>query len=231
MRDLVTSRWFLFRKKVDGLLHTLFPSVFIPLYTMVTFSQIPYATVVAKNKSQAKWVRQRQRGVGVSVSLSGSVPLFGSVFVSGCSSILALHLSHYFLSLLLSHTHSLSLVLSLVSISAYASVSVSRSNFRVSLYFCTLTHNRTHIITHYHTWYHIHTHSIEACMAHNLTLFHHLAGQFWPGNDGCCSGCRCGHARPACRAWRPHPTAVSAITLVSLSPLARLSPLTTGETA
>ena len=36
MRDSVTSRWFLFRKKVDSLLHWLFPTRFIPLYTMVS---------------------------------------------------------------------------------------------------------------------------------------------------------------------------------------------------
>ncbi|EDQ87572.1 uncharacterized protein MONBRDRAFT_33218 [Monosiga brevicollis MX1] len=53
MRDLVNSRWFLFRKKVDNFLHALMPNTFIPLYTMVTFSQIPYATVVARSKQQA----------------------------------------------------------------------------------------------------------------------------------------------------------------------------------
>eukprot|EP00730_Choanoeca_flexa_P013815 TRINITY_DN5744_c0_g1_i3.p1 TRINITY_DN5744_c0_g1~~TRINITY_DN5744_c0_g1_i3.p1 ORF type:complete len:446 (+),score=107.35 TRINITY_DN5744_c0_g1_i3:90-1427(+) len=56
MRDLVNSKWFLFRKKVDNMLHSLMPSVFIPLYTMVTFSQIPYATVIAKDKKQSKLV-------------------------------------------------------------------------------------------------------------------------------------------------------------------------------
>lgn len=56
MRDLVNSSWFLFRKKVDNLLHTMLPSKFIPLYTMVTFSQIPYATVIEKNTRQRKLV-------------------------------------------------------------------------------------------------------------------------------------------------------------------------------
>jgi kynurenine 3-monooxygenase len=56
MRDLVNSRWFLFRKKVDNVLHTLLPRVFIPLYTMVTFSQIPYATVIEKHRRQTRMV-------------------------------------------------------------------------------------------------------------------------------------------------------------------------------
>ena len=56
MRDLVNSKWFLFRKKIDNMLHGMLPSVFIPLYTMVTFSQIPYATVINKHKQQSSLV-------------------------------------------------------------------------------------------------------------------------------------------------------------------------------
>jgi kynurenine 3-monooxygenase len=56
MRDLVNSRWFLFRKKIDNMLHSVLPSVFIPLYTMVTFSQIPYANVINKHKQQSALV-------------------------------------------------------------------------------------------------------------------------------------------------------------------------------
>lgn len=52
MRHKVTSRWFIFRKHVDNWLHWLLPSKFIPLYTMVTFSQIPYAQVIARAKRQ-----------------------------------------------------------------------------------------------------------------------------------------------------------------------------------
>jgi kynurenine 3-monooxygenase len=56
MRDLVTSRWFLFNKKIDSILHTLFPKTFIPLYSMVTFSEIPYAEVIERNRRQRKMV-------------------------------------------------------------------------------------------------------------------------------------------------------------------------------
>jgi len=42
MRDLVNKKSFLFRKKFDNLLHWLFPSLWVPLYTSVTFSRMPY---------------------------------------------------------------------------------------------------------------------------------------------------------------------------------------------
>merc|ERR1712128_335508 len=42
MRDLVNKTSFLFRKKFDNLLHWLFPSLWVPLYTSVTFSRMPY---------------------------------------------------------------------------------------------------------------------------------------------------------------------------------------------
>lgn len=52
MSSLVTSRYFIFRKNLDNLLYSLFPSTCIPLYTMVTFTQIPYSEVVERHKRQ-----------------------------------------------------------------------------------------------------------------------------------------------------------------------------------
>lgn len=43
MRDLVINETFLLRKKIEARLHELYPSDWIPLYTMVTFSDMPYA--------------------------------------------------------------------------------------------------------------------------------------------------------------------------------------------
>lgn len=54
MRDKVASRSFLLRKKVEKILHRLFPARFIPLYSMVTFSTIPYAEAVERAKKQDK---------------------------------------------------------------------------------------------------------------------------------------------------------------------------------
>ena len=43
MRDATASRVFLFRKRLEKDLHRLFPRWYLPLYSMVTFSTIPYA--------------------------------------------------------------------------------------------------------------------------------------------------------------------------------------------
>ena len=43
MRDKVGSKMFLLRKKLEKLLHRVFPKQFLPLYNMVSFSNIPYA--------------------------------------------------------------------------------------------------------------------------------------------------------------------------------------------
>lgn len=56
MRHHVASTSFLFHKKVDQILHRLFPKSFIPLYTMVTFSRIPYAEVIRRAQWQSKMV-------------------------------------------------------------------------------------------------------------------------------------------------------------------------------
>lgn len=56
MRAHVNSKWFLFRKYLDNILHTLMPSTFIPLYSMVTFSRIRYHEVILRWKWQNKIV-------------------------------------------------------------------------------------------------------------------------------------------------------------------------------
>ena len=56
MRSHVNSSVFLLRKKVDNFLHAIFPNKFIPLYTMVAFTRIPYHVVVKKNLKQRKLV-------------------------------------------------------------------------------------------------------------------------------------------------------------------------------
>ena len=58
MRSHVTSPIFLFQKKLDGFLSRLFPRYFIPLYTMVGFTRIPYHQVVQRHTRQRKLVRR-----------------------------------------------------------------------------------------------------------------------------------------------------------------------------
>lgn len=52
MRDKTASRLFLARKKLEKGLHRAFPSWFVPLYTLVTFSRTPYAEAVRRDRRQ-----------------------------------------------------------------------------------------------------------------------------------------------------------------------------------
>lgn len=52
MRDRVASPLFLLKKKVEKVLHAIVPRHFIPLYTMVSFSRIPYADAVERARRQ-----------------------------------------------------------------------------------------------------------------------------------------------------------------------------------
>ena len=57
LRSLVLSRSFLFWKRIDNILHRIFPSYF-PLHSMVAFSRIPYHQVVQRNAMQQTRVRR-----------------------------------------------------------------------------------------------------------------------------------------------------------------------------
>jgi kynurenine 3-monooxygenase len=57
MRDHVASAGFLFKKKVEKILHRLLPHSFVPLYTMISFSRIPYADAVARAARQDRALR------------------------------------------------------------------------------------------------------------------------------------------------------------------------------
>ncbi len=63
MRDRVGSRLFLLRKKADVLLHRLFPRWYLPLYTLVTFTRVPYADAVRRARLQDRAARAVVGGV------------------------------------------------------------------------------------------------------------------------------------------------------------------------
>jgi kynurenine 3-monooxygenase len=48
MRDKTASKTFRAKKKLDHLLEGLLPGIYLPLYTMVTFTRIPYATAARR---------------------------------------------------------------------------------------------------------------------------------------------------------------------------------------
>ncbi|KAJ2706601.1 kynurenine 3-monooxygenase, mitochondrial precursor [Coemansia sp. IMI 203386] len=58
MRSRVVDLAYLFRKHLEGLLHKIIPSRVIPLYTMVSFTSIPYSIVVRQWNRQTAWLRR-----------------------------------------------------------------------------------------------------------------------------------------------------------------------------
>ena len=52
MASGTASTLYLFKKKVESVLHTLMPKTWVPLYTMVSFTRTPY------NEAQQKAHRQ-----------------------------------------------------------------------------------------------------------------------------------------------------------------------------
>jgi kynurenine 3-monooxygenase len=66
MRDKTASRVFRAKKKVDHLLERALPRIYMPLYTMVTFTRIPYAEAAKRAHTQDHVVL----GVGIVVVLT-----------------------------------------------------------------------------------------------------------------------------------------------------------------
>ena len=58
MRDLVADPKFLKRKKIEAQLHELYPERWIPLYTMVTFSDMRYSEALAIGKRQDQIMKE-----------------------------------------------------------------------------------------------------------------------------------------------------------------------------
>ena len=56
MRDKTASRTFRAKKKLDHFLEALLPGIYLPLYTMVTFTRIPYAEAARRARVQDRIV-------------------------------------------------------------------------------------------------------------------------------------------------------------------------------
>src|SRR5438045_2875728 len=52
MRDKTASKTFRAKKKLDHFLEALLPGIYLPLYTMVTFTRIPYAKAARRARLQ-----------------------------------------------------------------------------------------------------------------------------------------------------------------------------------
>lgn len=68
MRDHTASRAFLLTRWLEQELHRLFPSRFIPLYTLVTFTRTPYAEAVARARRQ-RWAVKAAAGAATALVL------------------------------------------------------------------------------------------------------------------------------------------------------------------
>ncbi|KAJ3024531.1 UNVERIFIED_CONTAM: hypothetical protein HDU68_008029 [Siphonaria sp. JEL0065] len=71
MRSSVTKLSYKLRKTLEGFLHRLFPSSVIPLYTMVSFSRIPYSKALSIHKARSNWYDFLGRVAGYSVVTVG----------------------------------------------------------------------------------------------------------------------------------------------------------------
>src|SRR6184192_2839366 len=56
MRDKTASKTFRARKKLDHLLEGLLPGIYLPLYTMITFTRIPYSAGARRARLQDRIV-------------------------------------------------------------------------------------------------------------------------------------------------------------------------------
>jgi kynurenine 3-monooxygenase len=52
LRQKVSSPWFLARKRLDVALNRLMPKVWLPIYTMVSHTTMPYAEALARARKQ-----------------------------------------------------------------------------------------------------------------------------------------------------------------------------------
>ncbi|KAJ2781025.1 kynurenine 3-monooxygenase, mitochondrial precursor [Coemansia javaensis] len=75
MRAKVVDYAYLARKHLEGALHWLFPQRVIPLYTMVSFTSIPYATAVARSNRQTMWLHRAVRAAGLAAAAAAAVGL------------------------------------------------------------------------------------------------------------------------------------------------------------
>jgi kynurenine 3-monooxygenase len=75
MRDKTASRVFRTKKKLDHLLERLLPGIYLPLYTMVTFTRIPYAQAAKRARLQDRIVYASLIALVISI-LALSISLF-----------------------------------------------------------------------------------------------------------------------------------------------------------
>jgi kynurenine 3-monooxygenase len=83
MRDKTASRAFRAKKKIDHTLEGLLPGLYLPLYTMVSFTRIPYAAAARRARRQDRLVYATLITAGV--LLIAFLALLGATLLAGCA--------------------------------------------------------------------------------------------------------------------------------------------------
>jgi kynurenine 3-monooxygenase len=73
MRDKTASKTFRAKKKLDHALEATLPGIYLPLYTMVTFTRIPYSTAARRARIQDAIVLGALLGLAIIVAAAGVV--------------------------------------------------------------------------------------------------------------------------------------------------------------
>ena len=76
MRDKTASKTFRAKKKFDHLLKAALPGIYLPLYTMVTFTRIPYADASRRARHQDRIVYASFFAVAMILIAALSILLF-----------------------------------------------------------------------------------------------------------------------------------------------------------
>lgn len=95
MRAKVVDPSYLIRKHLEGFLHRLFPSKVIPLYTMVSFTSIPYADVIKRWNKQTQWLHWSIYIGAVAVAIGIWAMLAPAMGVSSLASLFYLTTGQY----------------------------------------------------------------------------------------------------------------------------------------
>ncbi|MGI9089262.1 MAG: FAD-dependent oxidoreductase [Chthoniobacterales bacterium] len=70
MRDKTASKTFRAKKKLDHLLEGILPGIYLPLYTMISFTRIPYATAARRARRQDRILSASLIALGVFLALA-----------------------------------------------------------------------------------------------------------------------------------------------------------------
>src|SRR5713101_3200451 len=79
MRDKTASRAFRAKKKLDHLLEGLLPGIYLPLYTMVTFTRIPYAEAARRARRQDRIVYTGLTAAAIILIVALSILIFRGI--------------------------------------------------------------------------------------------------------------------------------------------------------